>query len=114
MNPAIPLPPIEDLLPHRGTMLLLDRMISCDAENACAEYCPVSNAWYSDKDGDMPAWIGIELMAQTIAAQTTLIKVAEGAPPKQGVLLGSRRYQSARPFLCGPYGSAHPHPNDPG
>jgi predicted hotdog family 3-hydroxylacyl-ACP dehydratase len=91
------LPPIEDLLPHRGTMLLLDRAISFDAESACCEYKPRPEAWYADKEGNMPAWIGIELMAQTIAAHVGLLKHSKGLPHKQGVLLGTRRYSASHP-----------------
>ena len=32
-----------------------------------------SDAWYADADGAMPAWIGIELMAQAIAAHVALL-----------------------------------------
>lgn len=96
------LPPIENLLPHRGTMLLLDRMLAFDAETATAEYAPRRDAWYADASGDMPAWIGIELMAQTIAAHVGLQKRSAGCPPKQGALLGTRRYSATQPaFVAG-------------
>ncbi|MEO8409081.1 MAG: hotdog family protein [Propionivibrio sp.] len=96
MTPGARMPPIEDLLPHRGTMLLLDRVTDFDTESASAEYRPRRDAWYADADGHMPAWIGIELMAQTIAAHVGLLKRAAGAPPRQGVLLGARRYVASR------------------
>lgn len=89
------LPPIEDILPHRGSMLLLDRVIDADAENAWTEYTPRREAWYADPDGNMPAWIGIELMAQAVAAQVSLLKRREGLPLKLGALLGTRRYTSS-------------------
>lgn len=94
MTPHAPLPPIEDILPHRGSMLLLDRVIDADAENAWAEYTPRREAWYADPNGNMPAWIGIELMAQAVAAQVSLLKRREGLPLKLGALLGTRRYTS--------------------
>jgi len=94
------LPSIEDILPHRGTLLLLDRVIGFDAEGAIAECAPRGDAWYTEPGGDMPAWIGIELMAQTIAAHVGLQKASEGAPPKQGVLLGTRRYTATQPAFA--------------
>lgn len=97
MNPCQTLPPIEDLIPHRGSMLLLDRVVDFDAESACAEYTPQADAWYVNEAGNMPAWFGIELMAQTVAAQVGLLKRDQGQPHKQGVLLGTRRYASSQP-----------------
>ena len=87
-------PPIEALIPHRGTMLLLDRVIEFSDEMAIAEYAPRCDAWYADEAGNMPAWIGIELMAQTVAAHVALVKRQEGLSPKMGALLGARSYRS--------------------
>jgi predicted hotdog family 3-hydroxylacyl-ACP dehydratase len=96
-TPLADLPPIKEILPHRDTMLLLDRILDFTNESASAEYSPRSNEWYADAQGNMPAWIGIELMAQTIAAHVGLLKRSEGAPPKQGALLGTRSYRSTVP-----------------
>ncbi|MEI7429611.1 MAG: beta-hydroxyacyl-ACP dehydratase [Betaproteobacteria bacterium] len=88
-------PPVEALLPHCGTMLLLDRVIEFNDDLAAAEYAPRGVAWYADDAGNMPAWIGIELMAQTIAAHVALLKRREGLSPKMGALLGTRSYRSS-------------------
>lgn len=95
-----PLPSVEELIAHRGNMLLLDRLLHADSESCVAEYVPQANCWYSTADGDMPAWIGIELMAQTIAAYVGLHKHASGLPPKQGVLLGTRSYKAMVPYYA--------------
>lgn len=94
------MPAIENIIAHRGTMLLLDRVLAFDTESASAEYAPRRDAWYADANGDMPAWIGIELMAQTIAAHASLHKRSTGTPPRQGVLLGTRRYASTLPVFA--------------
>ena len=94
MNSPNIFPSIESLIPHRGTMLLLDRVIDFAPGLAETEYSPRRDAWYADDAGDMPAWIGIELMAQTIAAQVALTKRQQGSPPKPGVLLGTRSFAS--------------------
>lgn len=93
MNP--PLPAVEDILPHRGDMLLLDRLLWSNATQLAAEYRPPSEAWHTQPEG-MPSWIGLELMAQAIAAHVGLQKHAQGLPPKPGVLLGTRRYQATQ------------------
>lgn len=95
MTTCFPAP--ETLLLHSGDMLLLDRITAFDTEGILAEYQPQAQAWYADQNGNMPAWIGMELMAQAIAAHVGLLKRQEGLPPKQGVLLGTRRYHAHIP-----------------
>lgn len=98
MNTVLPTP--EALLMHSGDMLLLDRIIAFDTENVVAEYLPQATAWYAGHDGNMPAWIGMELMAQAIAAHVGLLKQQQNLPPKQGVLLGTRRYHAHVPTFA--------------
>lgn len=88
------LPPISDVLLHSGNMRLLDSAVCFDAETALAEYTPQANAWYADNEGNMPAWIGIELMAQAISLHAGLLKQGDSTPPKHGALLGTRSYNA--------------------
>lgn len=90
-------PPIEELLSHRGNMLLIDRVIDSGPDGIRVEAKVDGNAWYADASGAMPAWIGLELMAQAIAAQVGLVARAQGLPPKQGLLLGTRAFNSRIP-----------------
>ena len=94
MSGAALFPPIEEILPHRDPMLLLDCVLSFDAQTASAQYAPRRAAWYADANGDMPAWIGVELMAQTVAVHNSLLRRSQGLLPKQGALLGTRRFTS--------------------
>jgi predicted hotdog family 3-hydroxylacyl-ACP dehydratase len=87
-------PAIEQLLPHRGTMLLLDRILGSDDNCIEAERAVPDTGWYLDDAGRMPAWIGIELMAQAIAAHVSLCALLRGEAPKCGVLLGCRDYRA--------------------
>ena len=93
MNEAAIFPPIEELLPHRGTMLLLDRVAEYEVNALVAEYSPRTEAWYADVSGNMPGWVGIELMAQSVAAHVALNKRQAGLTPKMGALLGTRSYR---------------------
>lgn len=104
MMSAASQPPVEDVIAHRGSMLLLDRIVHADAESCVAEYQPRADAWYADAAGHMPAWIGIELMAQTIAAQVGVAKRGLGVPPKQGMLLGTRSYKTNCPIFTADQG----------
>jgi predicted hotdog family 3-hydroxylacyl-ACP dehydratase len=95
-------PQVTELLPHRGAMLLLERVSAFDAKRICVECTPRRGAWYADARGNMPAWIGIELMAQAIAAHTGLLKRSEGKPMAPGVLLGTRSFDATQPdFTAG-------------
>lgn len=87
-------PPIETIIPHRGTMLLLDAVLSCGDETLTAQATVHADAWYADEHGAMPAWIGIELMAQGIAAHVSLQAARAGGRARPGVLLGTRSYQA--------------------
>ncbi|HKR39261.1 MAG TPA: hotdog family protein [Paraburkholderia sp.] len=94
-------PPIEAIIPHRGTMLLLDSVAACSDESLTALAGVRADAWYADEQGAMPAWIGIELMAQAIAAHVGLLSMREGKPARPGVLLGTRRYEAAQAAFAG-------------
>ncbi|HSV34493.1 MAG TPA: hypothetical protein VLI46_02990 [Ramlibacter sp.] len=93
---------VEAWIPHRGAMKLLDRIVQVDAEGAIAEvHVPVDGLF--THDGEVPAWVGIEYMAQTISAWAAGRHQGRGGDgPKLGLLLGSRRYVAHRAgFPCG-------------
>jgi predicted hotdog family 3-hydroxylacyl-ACP dehydratase len=89
--------PIEAIIPHRGSMLLLDSVDTFGEDTLSAHASVDPRAWYADADGAMPAWIGIELMAQAIAAHVALLAMRGGGRARPGVLLGSRSYKALRP-----------------
>lgn len=82
-------------------MVLLDRVISVDEESLCAEVGIRSDTLFCGPDG-VGAWVGIEYMAQAIAAWAGYNAQLRGEPVKLGFLLGTRRYECSRPiFLLG-------------
>lgn len=93
-------PPIEELLLHRENMLLLKEVAAFSGEGASCLAIPEAAAWYGDAEGAMPAWIGIELMAQAIAAHVALLSRRDGKAPKAGALLGTRDYRATRPAFA--------------
>lgn len=90
-----PLPAIETVVPHRGGMLWLERLVAAAEDAVEAAATVPAAAGYLDPQPGMPAWLGIELMAQAVAAHVGLRGWREGKPVKPGVLLGCRRYQSS-------------------
>jgi predicted hotdog family 3-hydroxylacyl-ACP dehydratase len=93
--PVTALPPVDELLPHRGTMKLLDSVLSFDRLSVRALAHVDPDAWYADVDGAMPNWIGIELMAQAIGIHVGLLTRCEGGAARPGVLLGTQHYASS-------------------
>ena len=86
-------PAVEQLLPHRGSMLLIDAVLSHEADSI------VTRATLSP-DG-MPAWMGLELMAQAAAAYAGMEARRSGAAPRRGMLVGCRAYRAASPSFSG-------------
>jgi predicted hotdog family 3-hydroxylacyl-ACP dehydratase len=95
-----PIPPIASLVPHSASMLLLDRVVAADADSLQAEVGITAQTLFADANG-VGSWIGVEYMAQAVAAFAGLVAhnaSAGGSLPsvKIGFLLGSRRYSASR------------------
>ncbi len=88
------LPQPEQLLPHRGSAVLLDRIVSVAPDRLTAEAVVRPAMVPADATGLLPAWAGIELMAQCVAALSGSWDLAAGRPVGLGFLLGTRRYQA--------------------
>lgn len=95
-----PFPAVAELIAHAGEMRLIDRVIAAEDTwvRITAHADPL--AWYAEADGAMPAWVGLELMAQAIAAWAGLQGRRHGQPPKKGFLLGTRSYSSSLPSFA--------------
>ena len=80
---------IESLIPHRGKMLLLSRIISFDLKgNLRAEYDINENCIYYDPAiAGVPVWAGFEFMAQAISALSGIKDREMGIKPKIGFIL---------------------------
>ncbi|PIG29547.1 putative hotdog family 3-hydroxylacyl-ACP dehydratase [Janthinobacterium sp. 35] len=93
-------PGIGELVPHSGAMVLLDRVLSADAENLCAEVTiHAGSVFYDAPSAGVGSWVGIEYMAQAIAAHAGYLARLVGAPVKIGFLLGARRYEAQLPLF---------------
>ena len=92
------IPDIRSLVPHAGRMVLLDRVISADEESLCAEITIRSDSLFCTTEG-VGAWVGLEYMAQAIAAYAGYVAYLRGEAVKIGFLLGTRRFECNRPFF---------------
>lgn len=85
--------PLAELLPHAGDMILIDEVLSFDEEQIHTRLTVTPNGLLNDTNGNMPAWVGIELMAQSVAAYAGCQARTQGQPVALGFLLGSRKFE---------------------
>ncbi len=90
---------VERMLPHRGGMLWIDRVLHCDEQSVVVEAVVRDDHLFAEADG-LPAWVGIEYMAQCIAAWAGGRALTRGEDIKPGFLLGTRRYEAQRTSLA--------------
>lgn len=82
---------VQELVPHSGKMSLLDNIIGYGKDWLEAEVNIREDSMFADAQG-VPAWIGLEYMAQTIGAYSGLQERQNNMPPKLGFLVGTRKY----------------------
>jgi predicted hotdog family 3-hydroxylacyl-ACP dehydratase len=90
-------PPIAQLLPHRGPAILVDRLLALDAEGCRVAAQVRPGARYLDAQGELPAWVGLELMAQACSAFSGWRNTLSGRPIRVGYLLGTRSFDATEP-----------------
>ncbi len=85
---------VQDLLLHRPPMLLLKSVLRWSESELEALVDPRDSHLFMDADGRIPAWVGIEYMAQAIGALAGIESRRAGQPVCLGFLLGTRRYHA--------------------
>lgn len=89
------LPPIEQLLPHDKPMILVDRALDVQQDSIhCQVEIGAHNPFFDSVSQTVPAYVGIEFMAQSVAAWSGYHAFLKQQPSPIGFLLGSRRYTS--------------------
>ena len=88
MNTA-DLPPVSELIPHRGRVLLLDRVLTHDVESTTARVVVNRQAWLRRVDGSVDGWVAVEYMAQCAATHEGIRALLERRPPVRGSLAGA-------------------------
>ncbi len=87
-------------MPHSGAMLLIDRVIDHGQEFVITELDvgPRLPFFINDR---VPAYLGIEIMAQSIAAWSGICRGDPESRPPIGFLLGTRSYISSLRYFSG-------------
>jgi len=86
--------PVRELLPHDPPMVLLNRVLSYTESSLVAEVDIGEDSILCEADG-VPGWVGIEYMAQAVAAHAGYQGRLAGQAPRIGYLLGTRSYESS-------------------
>jgi len=84
---------VDELVPHRGDMSWLSRIVQVDDHAAVAE-ADIRKGMFFLKDGRLGVWTGVEFMAQTVAAWAGYRARREGRSLVIGMLVGSRKYET--------------------
>ncbi|MDR2787379.1 MAG: hypothetical protein LBD06_03275 [Candidatus Accumulibacter sp.] len=90
MRPRLP---VAEYLPHRGRMVLLDEVLA--VETGCIR-CAVTLRMDSPfcREGQVPAYVGVEYMAQAVGALVGWEARQQGEAVRVGFLVSARRFTS--------------------
>lgn len=83
---------VDELVPHRGPMSLLESIDGYGVEWLRASVVVTPSSAFAT-EGGVPGWVGIEYMAQAAAAFGGIEQVQRGETPSIGMLIGSRYYR---------------------
>jgi predicted hotdog family 3-hydroxylacyl-ACP dehydratase len=84
-------PAVGELIPHARGMLLLGSVLEHSSEHAVCSAVPAASRLFQDAALRVPAWLGLEYLAQCMAVYEALEARAAGRPPRIGPFIGGRR-----------------------
>jgi predicted hotdog family 3-hydroxylacyl-ACP dehydratase len=90
---------IDHLVPHRHPMSLLHRVIEDGDDYLVAEADITAANPFFKADSGVPAWIGMEYMAQAVSALAGTRARRAGQPLLLGLLIGCRKYRTELPLF---------------
>jgi predicted hotdog family 3-hydroxylacyl-ACP dehydratase len=85
--------PLAELIPHAGDMILIDQVLAFDEEQIHTRLTVRPGGLFNQADGSLPAWVGVELMAQSVAAYAGCRARVRGNAVELGFLLGTRKFE---------------------
>lgn len=85
---------IEQVLPHEQPMILLDQLVSFSKNNAlCCCTITEQSLFFDASLQGVASYVGIEYMAQSIAAYANANELSHNRTVEVGFLVSSRKYQ---------------------
>jgi len=91
---ALPLYPIDDLLPHARPMILLDRVVAREADGLVTELAIRPGLPFYRAGQGIAAHVALEWMAQSCGAHIGALATDHGEAVRIGFLLGTRDFKS--------------------
>ncbi|MDA7618189.1 hotdog family protein [Verrucomicrobia bacterium] len=89
------LPEISQLLPHDAPMIMIKELVAVGKDRVhCRVLIDESCLFFDHELRTVPGYVGIEFMAQTVAALSGYHTLGRGEQPPIGFLLGGRSYRS--------------------
>jgi len=85
---------IDEIVPHAAGMSLLNELKAYNDESIVVAVAVTERTEFCVPGKGVPAWVGIEYMAQAVGAFSGIEDVQRGARPRIGLLLGTRRYRA--------------------
>ena len=87
---------VDEVIPQRAPMVVIDELLACGEDEVTAQVVIRKGSPFADLDGRVSTWIGIEYMAQSIAAWAGIQALKRGDGIVPGYLLGTRKYHVSR------------------
>lgn len=87
--------PAAEFVMHRDSMLLLDTLIESGEDGAICEWQVREDDYFVEQALGVPAYVGVEFMAQCVAVYAGVRARIAGFGPPLGFLLGARHFKSS-------------------
>lgn len=87
--------PVAEFVMHRDAMLLLDTIVEADDDLTVCEWTVDKDCAFVEDEQGVPAYVGIEFMAQCVAVHAGVRARIEGRGPPLGFLLGTRHFTTS-------------------
>jgi predicted hotdog family 3-hydroxylacyl-ACP dehydratase len=91
--------PIQDTLPHRPPMILIDEIVAREPGSITVAVTVRPQALFFQPGRGMPVHVVLEWMAQACAAYGGADARDAGGTPRVGFLLGTRDFRATRSWL---------------
>jgi predicted hotdog family 3-hydroxylacyl-ACP dehydratase len=87
--------PASEFVMHRDPMLLLDTLIEARDGGAVCEWRVNADDPFVESEQGVPAYVGVEFMAQCVAVNAGARARVVGLGPPLGFLLGARHFKAS-------------------
>lgn len=87
---------IDEVVPHSSPMILIDEILEYSDQHLISRVDITSSSLFLTNQNYVPTWVGIEYMAQSVAAWSGIQSRQKSQPIKMGYLIGCKQYEVSR------------------